>query len=97
MLSIRVGEDVYGLDDSSSAELIRRLELASPTPPAGAPEPGSTLDKLRDAAESEEPAQLDDGDLALIGVVLEAWMVEVDGDLPADVLELRYAISARFE
>jgi hypothetical protein len=96
MLSIRVGEDVYGLDDSGSAELIRRLELASPAPPPGGAEPGSTLEKLQEAAESEEPAQLDDGDLALIGVVLEAWMLEVDGDLPADVLELRYAISDRF-
>jgi hypothetical protein len=97
MLSIRVGDDVYGLDDSGSAELIRRLEVATPASPAGGLEPGSTLDKLREAAESEEPAQVDDGDLALIGVVLEAWMVEVDGDLPADVLELRYAISDRFD
>jgi hypothetical protein len=97
MLSIRVDEDVYGLDDSSSAEVIRRLEAATPAPPGGEPEPGSTLAKLRDAVHSQEPAPLDDGDLALIGVVLEAWAVEVDGDLPADVLELRYAISARLD
>jgi hypothetical protein len=95
MLSIRVGDDVYGLDDAGSADLVRRLELASPGLPGGEPEPGTTLDKLRDAVHSQEPADLDDTDLALVGVVLEAWAVEVDGDLPSDVLELRYAISAR--
>jgi hypothetical protein len=94
MLSVRVDDDVYGLDDASSDELIRRLELASPED-AGEADPGSTLDKLRDAIDSEEPAELDDADLALLGVVLEAWMLEVDGDLPADASELRYAISDR--
>lgn len=95
MLSIRVDGDSYGLDDASSAELVRRLENASPPVEAGEPEPGSTLDKLRDALDAEEAAELDDGDLALLGVVVEAWAVEVDGDLAADVEELRYAIAAR--
>jgi hypothetical protein len=94
MLSIRVNDDVYGLDDSSSSELLRRLEGASPIE-EGQHEPHTTLEKLRDAVDSEQAAQLDDGDLALIGVVLEAWAVEVDGDLPGDGEELRYAIAAR--
>jgi hypothetical protein len=94
MLSIRVDNDVYGLDDASSAELVRRLEDASPLE-AGEPEPGSTLDKLRDALDSEQPAELNDSDLALVGVVVEAWAVEADGDLAGDVEELRYAIAAR--
>jgi hypothetical protein len=92
MLSIRVDDDDYGLGDSSSSELVRRLENASP-PPEG--EIDTTLEKLRAALDSEKAAQLDDGDLALIGVVLEAWAVEEDGDLPGDVEELRYAIAAR--
>lgn len=87
-------DDVYGLDDLSSSELLRRLEDASPVE-EGQHEPLTTLEKLRDAVDSEEAAQLDDGDLALIGVVLEAWAVEVDGDLAGDVEELRYAIAAR--
>jgi hypothetical protein len=94
MLSIRMDDDVYGLDDLSSSELLRRLEDASPVE-EGQHEPLTTLEKLRDAVDSEEAAQLDDGDLALIGVVLEAWAVEVDGDLAGDVEELRYAIAAR--
>ena len=92
MLFIRVGDDVYGLDDSSSSELLRRLEDASP-PPEG--EIDTTLEKLGDAGDSEAGAQLDDGDLALIGVVLEAWAVEVEGDLAPDLEELRYAIAGR--
>ena len=92
MLLIRVEDNVYGLDDSSSSELIRRLEDASP-PPEGPID--TTLEKLRDAVDSQAAAQLDDGDLALIGVVLEAWAVDVDGDLPGDAEELRYAIADR--
>jgi hypothetical protein len=95
MLSLRVDGDAYGLDDTSSAELVRRLEDASPPLEAGKPEPGSTLEKLRDALDRQEAAVLDDGDLALLGVIVEAWAVEVDGDLAGDVEELRYAIAAR--
>jgi hypothetical protein len=73
------------------------VEDASTPLAAGEPEPGSTLDKLRDAVDSEQPADLDDGDLALVGVVVEAWAVEVNGDLAGDVEELRYAIAARLD
>jgi hypothetical protein len=90
MLTVRIDEDLYGLDDASASELIRRLEQASLEA-----EPGSTLDKLQETVNSEEPADLDDADLALLGVVVEAWAVEVGGDLPGDVSELRYAISDR--
>ena len=93
MFTIRVGDDVYELSEPSSAELARRLVPASPPLQAGGePSPGSIQDRLRDAA--REPAELDDGQLALIGVVVEAWALEVDGDLPADVQELRHAIAA---
>ena len=84
---------MYGLDDPSADELVRRLEAASPSQ-GGSPQAGTTLDKLRDAVDAQEPAGLDDGDLALLGVVVEAWAVEVDGDLPGDVQELRQAIAA---
>jgi hypothetical protein len=93
MVSIRVGDNVYGLDDSSSAELLRRLEDATPVEEGVGPR--STFVKLRGAVGSDQSADLDDGDLALIGVVVEAWAVEVDGDLPPDVEELRYAVSDR--
>jgi hypothetical protein len=43
MLSIRVGEDVYGLDDDSSAELVRRVSEVEPLLRDGgdvSPDPG---------------------------------------------------------
>ena len=95
MLAIRVGDDVYELSAESSAELARRLEPTSPPLERGEPAPGSIQDKLRDAVHSRQPAELDEGHLALVGVVLEAWAVEVDGDLPADVHDLRHGIAAR--
>lgn len=95
MFAIRVSDDVYDLSEASSEELARRLEPASPPlQEGGEPSPGSIQDKLRDAVRSQEPAELDDGQLALIGVVVEAWALEVDGDLPADVQNLRHAIAA---
>lgn len=98
MFTIRVGEDVYELSELSSEELARRLEPASPPlQEGGEPSPGSIQDKLRDAVHSQEPAELDDGQLALIGVVVEAWALEVDGDLPADVQDLRHAIAAHVD
>lgn len=87
MLEIRVLGDVYGLDDASARELVRRVEAASPS------EQATTLDKLRDAEDEGIPAELDDGDLALVGVVLEAWFQDTDGDLPADAHELQLAIA----
>ena len=68
-------------------ELLRRLEGASPVEERQH-EPETTLEKLRDTLDAEDAAQLDDGDLALVGVVLEAWAVEVDGEVPGDVEEL---------
>jgi hypothetical protein len=93
MLSIRIDQDVYGLDDPIAAELLRRL--ADATPLEEGPEASTTLAKLRSALDSDEAASLDDADLALIGVVVEAWAVEVEGDLAGDLEELRYAISDR--
>jgi hypothetical protein len=92
MLSVRVDDDVYGLDDPSSVELVRRLEDASPVPDS---EDGveTTLEKVRGALDADDPVELDDGDLALLGVVVEAWAVEAEGDLPGDVEELREAIA----
>jgi hypothetical protein len=94
MLAIRVGSDVYELDDAAGAELVQRLQTSAPLE-GGEPAEGSTADKLGDSLHSREPADLDDGDLALVGVVLESWAVDVDGDLPTDVEDLRSAIAAR--
>ena len=77
MLSIRVGGDVYGLDDESAAELVARVSQIDPV--------------LRDAA--GDVAAPDPGQLAEIGTVLEAWALETDGDLPGDLEELRLAIA----
>jgi len=95
MLVIRVGDELYELTAASAAELARRLEPTSPPLERGEPAHGSIQDKLRDAIHSRQAAELDEGHLALVGVVLEAWAVEVDGDLPADVQDLRHAIAAR--
>lgn len=94
MLEIRVDDDVYGLDDETAAELIRRLTAATPTDDdESAAE--TVVDSLEAAIDSPEPVDVDDPGLAVIGVVLEAWAVETDGDVPPDVQELRYAIAAR--
>ncbi|HZB23889.1 MAG TPA: hypothetical protein VE444_08595 [Gaiellaceae bacterium] len=89
MLEIRVGDDVYGLGDLTADELVRRVERASPELVGGEPAPGSALEKLRTSAE------LEPGDLALVGVVLEAWFQETNGDVPEDARELQLAISRR--
>ena len=94
MLEIRVGDDTYGFADETAARLVRRVELASPQ---GEPDPGTTLDKLRDAHHGQARAELDDGDLALLGVVLEAWFQETSGELPGDAEELRLAIARHLD
>jgi hypothetical protein len=96
MLSFRVSEDVYGLEDESASELVRRVEEGTPPMVGGEPERGSLLEKLRDGVHSQEPVALDNTELAIVGIVLEAWAVEVDGDLPDDVQELRLAVGAAF-
>jgi hypothetical protein len=87
MLEIRVGGDVYGLEDVTADELVRRVERASPE------QPGSALDKLLQAHHAQTSVDLDQGDLALIGVVLEAWFQETNGDVPEDARELQLAIA----
>ena len=93
MLEIRVRDEVYGLDDDTAAELVRRTELATAPLVGGEPEPGTTLDRLRNAHHAQAPAALDEGDLALLGVILDAWFQETNGDLAADAEELRLAIA----
>ena len=100
MLAIPLGGEVYTLSDESAAELVQRLNASSPLLEGGLPEPGTTLAKLQDAIQAREPAAVDDTDIVLIGVELEAWRLEVGGDLPAgdlpdDAEELRSAISRR--
>jgi hypothetical protein len=97
MLEIRVGGDVYGLDDSTAGELVRRVESASPELVDAEPEPGSALDKLRNAQDAQTSAELEPGDLALVGVVLEAWFQETNGDIPEDARELQLAIARRLD
>lgn len=90
MLPIRVGDQVYVLSKDSAAELVRRI----PRPPAegGEPAEGTLHAKLRDALEGGKPAELDRGELAVLGIVIEAWATELGVDA-ADVQELRDAIA----
>ena len=93
MLQLTIGDDVFGLDDATAIELMRRVDLSTPAQHDAA----ATVEKLRDASSSEAPAPLDDGDLALIGVELEAWFQETNGALPPDAEELRLAISRQLD
>jgi hypothetical protein len=94
MLELRVGGDVYGIDDETATELVRRVEGATPETDGGT---GTTLGKLRGALDADEPLALDPGDLALVGVELEAWFQETDGGLPSDAEELRLAIARELD
>ncbi|HEX6656551.1 MAG TPA: hypothetical protein VF065_00635 [Ilumatobacter sp.] len=91
MLAITVGDEVHVLDEGTASGLVQRVRMSSSLLEGGEPEPGTTLFKLRHA---QEPTDLDQADLALILVELEAWNLEVDGDLPADAQALRSAITA---
>lgn len=93
MLEIPVGGDMYGLDDETADDLVRRVERASPELVGAEPEPGSALDKLRKANDAQTSAELEPGDLALVGVVLEAWFQETNGDIPEGARELQIAIA----
>ena len=95
MLTIPVGSEVLTLSEESAAGLIQRLIASTPLLEGGTPEPGTTLDKLQDAIHAREPAAVDEADVVLIGVELEAWRLEVGDDLPDDAEELRSAISQR--
>lgn len=83
MLSIRVGNDVYGLGDDSAEQLAERVAQIDPV--------------LREAVDSAEPATPDLGQLAEIGTVLEAWALETGGNLPGDLEELRLAIAEELD
>jgi hypothetical protein len=83
MLSVRVGNDVYGLGDDSAEQLAERVSQIDPV--------------LRDAIDAAEPATPDPGQLAEIGTVLEAWALETGGDLPGDLEELRLAIAEELD
>jgi hypothetical protein len=90
VLSIRVGDEVYGLSESSAAELVRRIPRD--VIEGGEPPEGSLHAKLRDAMHSDKPAELDRRELAILGTVIEAWATEIGVDAP-DVQSLREAIS----
>ena len=95
MLTIPVGSEVFTLSEESATGLTQRLIASTPLLEGGKPEPGTTLEKLQDAIHAREPAAVDETDVVLIGVELEAWRLEVGGDLPDDAEELRSAISQR--
>lgn len=90
MLAIQVGDQIYELADDNAEELISRL----PGPPleGGNPPSESLQDTLRNAFQSQEPAKLEHGELAVLGAVIEAWATELGVDA-ADVQKLRNAIS----
>ena len=87
MLAIRLGDESYDLEDRSAAELRQRL-AAEDDGEVGR----DLLRKLDEAAGRNEPASLDPGELALLGVVIETWATEVGVDA-RDVEELREAIA----
>jgi hypothetical protein len=89
---VRIGSDVYGLTDSSLDELTRRVRDAEP-PDHDESEAAQSLErKLVAAAETGAPVEPDPAELALLGVVIEAWAVELGTDA-ADVESLREAIA----
>jgi hypothetical protein len=90
VLSIGVGDQVYVLSQESAGELVRRL----PRPPleGGETVEGTLHGKLLDALHGGEPTELDRGELAVLGAVIEAWATELGVDAP-DVQELRVAIA----
>jgi hypothetical protein len=95
VVHIRVGDDVYELSESSAATLLQRIE---PTEPSDEESASVSLEHhLRDPAD-DALVDLDDGELAVLGVVIEAWTAEAGVDaLPDDVHELRQAIAERFD
>jgi hypothetical protein len=85
MLKIRVGDRVFELDPESAEGLIRHLERAEPAT--------EELEaKLRAALETGDPATLDQGELAILGIVIESWATEMGVDA-GDVQDLREAIA----
>lgn len=96
MIGIRVGDDVYEIDDKSADELLRRIRATEP-PDHVDTEASESLDhKLAAAAAGGEPAAPDLAELALLGIVIEAWAMEVGTDA-ADVEDLREAIARELQ
>jgi hypothetical protein len=96
VIRIRVGDDVYELDDESADELLRRIRVTEP-PDHADTEASESLDhKLAAAAAAGEPAAPDLAELALLGIVIEAWAMEVGTDA-ADVEDLREAIARELQ
>ena len=94
MVLLRVADDVFELSESSADELLQRI---APTEPSDQESASDSLEQhLREGGQA--PLTLDDGELAVIGVVIEAWTAEVGLDaLPDDVHELRHAIAERLD
>jgi hypothetical protein len=85
MLAIRVADRVFTLDADEADGLIRHLERAEPAT--------EELEaNLRAALEAGEPANLDQGELAILGIVIESWATEMGVDA-GDVQDLRGAIA----
>jgi hypothetical protein len=96
MIGVRVGDDVYELDDQSTDELLRRIRETEPPDHADSEAAESLDHKLAAAAAAEEPAAPDLAELALLGIVIEAWAMEVGTDA-ADVEDLREAIARELD
>jgi hypothetical protein len=92
MLSVVVGDASYELEDDSVEEILSRVAAVEPADHDNTEAAQSLDEKLRASLNADEPAVLDQGELAVLGVVIEAWAVEVGTDAP-DVEALRQAIS----
>ena len=91
MLRVAVGDESHDLDDESADELLRRVAAVEPDDHDHGEAAQSLDEKLRAARAAGEPARLDKAELAVLGVVIEAWALEVGTDA-RDVEALRDAI-----
>jgi hypothetical protein len=89
VIAIRVGDEVFELEDDHAEELLRRVRDTEL--PDVESEVAESLDRKL-AAAGDEPAAPDAGELALLGIVIEAWATELGTDA-ADVERLRDAIA----
>ena len=87
-----MGGESVDLEDDSVDELLGRVAEVEPADHDHR-EAAQSLDaKLRAAIAAGESATLDRGELAVLGVVIEAWAIELGTDAP-DVEALRDAIA----
>lgn len=91
MPELHIGEDVYGLTDESLAELTVRVREAEPGDHDSS-EAAQSLETKLDAAARGDSPRLDLAELAVLGVVIESWAVELGTNAP-DVESLRDAIA----